>query len=185
MGERNTEQVSESIDMVSSPPHYRSHPSGIECIEITELLPGNLAAAFKYVWRAGLKWDDKEDLNKSIWYLDRTWKQLADNEFVVNSLYTASPTIEAVLRRDLNRVLEHTADSVYERNKGMALSYIIAVYTSHGNKSGYLEHAKEHIKELINGLGSNIKSAEAKASKQQDFTFELSEDDPFPHPETY
>lgn len=61
-------------DEVNHPAHYTQHPSGVECIDISEHLPANLANAFKYVWRAGLKGGpDKaaQDLHKAIWYLER------------------------------------------------------------------------------------------------------------------
>lgn len=56
-------------DMVSHPPHYVGHPSGIECIEITRHMGFNLGNATKYIWRADLKNDAIEDLKKAIWYL--------------------------------------------------------------------------------------------------------------------
>jgi len=60
-------------DMINSPPHYRQHPSGVECIDITKHMSFCLGNAVKYIWRAGLKTDDPtEDLNKAIKYL--TWE---------------------------------------------------------------------------------------------------------------
>jgi len=56
-------------DPVNNPKHYTSHPSGIECIEITRHMNFNLGNAMKYVWRAGLKGGKIQDLNKAIWYL--------------------------------------------------------------------------------------------------------------------
>lgn len=59
-------------DLVNSPPHYLSHPSGVECIQITEHMNFNLGNVVKYVWRAGLKsHDSTEDLKKAAWYLNR------------------------------------------------------------------------------------------------------------------
>jgi hypothetical protein len=58
-------------DPVNHPPHYTSHPSGIECIQITEHMGFNLGNAVKYIWRADLKHDAIEDLKKARWYLDR------------------------------------------------------------------------------------------------------------------
>lgn len=58
-------------DPVNHPPHYTSHPSGIECIQITEHMGFNLGNALKYIWRADLKHDALEDLKKARWYLDR------------------------------------------------------------------------------------------------------------------
>ena len=58
-------------DNVNNPKHYTSHPSGVECIEIAEMLPFNLGNALKYLWRAGKKLDEVEDIKKSVFYLRR------------------------------------------------------------------------------------------------------------------
>ncbi|WP_301154339.1 DUF3310 domain-containing protein [Metapseudomonas otitidis] len=60
----------DTTDTVNHPPHYNDHPSGIECIEVTELLPFNLGNAFKYVFRHRKK-NGQEDLLKAEWYLTR------------------------------------------------------------------------------------------------------------------
>ena len=59
------------VDNVNFPPHYRQHPSGIECIQVTEHMGFCLGNAVKYIWRADLKGDAIEDLRKARWYLDR------------------------------------------------------------------------------------------------------------------
>lgn len=59
-------------DPVNHPDHYRAHPSGVECITITEHMNFNLGNAMKYIWRAGLKDSDPtQDLQKARWYVDR------------------------------------------------------------------------------------------------------------------
>ena len=58
-------------DPVNHPGHYTSHPSGVECIQITEHMGFNLGNALKYIWRAGLKHDAIEDMNKAVFYLNR------------------------------------------------------------------------------------------------------------------
>lgn len=58
-------------DMVNHPPHYTGHPSGVECITVTEHMGFCLGNAVKYIWRADLKNDAVEDLEKARWYLDR------------------------------------------------------------------------------------------------------------------
>ena len=63
--------VPPSIDPVNHPSHYTNHPSGIECIEITEHMNFCIGNAIKYAWRAGLKGDAIEDLKKAVWYLNR------------------------------------------------------------------------------------------------------------------
>ena len=58
-------------DLVNNPPHYTAHPSGVECIQITEHMNFCLGNAMKYIWRAGLKGDAVEDLEKAVFYLNR------------------------------------------------------------------------------------------------------------------
>lgn len=58
-------------DPVNYPAHYLGHPSGIECIQITEHMGFCLGNAVKYIWRADLKNDAIEDLEKAVWYLQR------------------------------------------------------------------------------------------------------------------
>ena len=58
-------------DPVNHPRHYTAHPSGIECIQITEHMGFNLGNAVKYIWRADLKTDAIEDLRKAAWYINR------------------------------------------------------------------------------------------------------------------
>ena len=60
-----------ATDVVNKPKHYTEHPSGIECIQITEHMGFNLGNAIKYIWRCDLKKDAIEDLKKAKWYIDR------------------------------------------------------------------------------------------------------------------
>jgi len=61
-----------------NPPHYLAHPSGVECITITEHMSFNLGNAVKYVWRAGLKTSDPlVDLRKAAWYINREIQRLS------------------------------------------------------------------------------------------------------------
>ena len=71
-------------DKVNSPSHYTGHPSGIECIDITEHYDFCVGNSIKYLWRSGLKKEagisDKEkeieDLKKASYYINRKIKQL-------------------------------------------------------------------------------------------------------------
>ena len=60
-------------DAVNHPSHYMSHPSGVECIQVTEHLNFCIGNAIKYLWRAGLKDgnSDIQDLKKAAWYIER------------------------------------------------------------------------------------------------------------------
>lgn len=66
-----------SHDPVEHPKHYTQHPSGVECIAITEHMNFNLGNAVKYIWRAGLKNENVEDLRKARWYVDREIQRLS------------------------------------------------------------------------------------------------------------
>ena len=58
-------------DAVNHPKHYTSHPSGVECIQITEHMGFCLGNAVNYIWRAVEKHEAIEDLRKAKWYLER------------------------------------------------------------------------------------------------------------------
>jgi hypothetical protein len=65
-------------DSVNHPTHYTEHPSGVECIQITEHMNFNIGNAVKYLWRAGLKSDRVEDLKKAAWYVNREIERLTE-----------------------------------------------------------------------------------------------------------
>ena len=69
--ERGVQPRSSLHDPVNRPKHYTNHPSGIECIQITEHMGFNLGNALKYIWRCDLKQDAVEDLKKAVWYINR------------------------------------------------------------------------------------------------------------------
>lgn len=58
-------------DNVNHPSHYTAHPSGIECIQVTEHMSFCVGNAVKYLWRADHKGNDIEDLRKAAWYINR------------------------------------------------------------------------------------------------------------------
>jgi hypothetical protein len=65
-------------DPVNHPAHYTQHPSGVECITITRHMNFNTGNAMKYLWRAGKKKKQIEDLKKAIWYLQDEIKRLEE-----------------------------------------------------------------------------------------------------------
>jgi hypothetical protein len=68
-------------DAVNHPKHYTSHPSGVECIQVTEHYNFNVGNAIKYLWRAGLKSENPlEDLQKAEWYITREIARLRENK---------------------------------------------------------------------------------------------------------
>ena len=60
-----------NTDNINHPPHYTAHPSGVECITITEGFSFNLGNVIKYLWRAEEKGALIADLQKAEWYLRR------------------------------------------------------------------------------------------------------------------
>lgn len=63
-------------DPVNYPKHYTSHPSGVECIQVTEHMNFCLGNAMKYIWRAGQKDGVIQDLEKAVFYLNREIERL-------------------------------------------------------------------------------------------------------------
>lgn len=76
MGERNLKDIQH--DVVNHPSWYVGHPSGIECIQITEHMNFNVGNAVKYLWRQGQKGSGSniEDLRKAVWYINREIQRL-------------------------------------------------------------------------------------------------------------
>lgn len=68
------------ISSIHHPPHYTQ--TKVECADVIESLslqwelaginPWHLGNAMKYIWRAGLKGPPREDIEKAIWYLNRS-----------------------------------------------------------------------------------------------------------------
>lgn len=58
------------MSTVDHPSHY-NQINGIECIDVVEHFNFNVGNAIKYLWRAGLKGNAIEDLEKAAWYCQR------------------------------------------------------------------------------------------------------------------
>lgn len=79
-------------DLVNHPPHYTAHPSGVECIQVTEHMGFCLGNAVKYIWRADEKGKAIEDLLKAKWYIEREIKLRSHcNPIQGNASVEASP----------------------------------------------------------------------------------------------
>lgn len=88
---------SKEFDVVQRPKHYNVHPSGLEAIDLCEHLTFNLGNAVKYIWRAGLKNDEVEDLKKALWYIKREQERI--------DLYEQEPYIEMVARNGRSQAM--------------------------------------------------------------------------------
>lgn len=78
---REAEKADTEIQ-VKHPTHYNSHPSGVECIQVTSQLDFCLGNTVKYLWRAGLKdgQAEEKDLMKAQQYLDLRKKYYSNEE---------------------------------------------------------------------------------------------------------
>ena len=99
--------MTEQYDIVEKPKHYNSHPSGVECIEITKHLPFAEGNAFKYLFRRKEKGNELQDCKKALWYLNTAYgtftnnsREHRDREYLLAeemSKYEESPLIGDVL----------------------------------------------------------------------------------------
>lgn len=87
-------------DSVKGPEARMPHPSGVECVQITEHMGYNLGIALTYIWRADLKSDNLEDLKEARWFLDReiARRETAAKPVAVTSDDGWTPNIEALLK---------------------------------------------------------------------------------------
>lgn len=92
-------------DPVNHPPHYTKHPSGIECIQVTEHMNFCIGNAVKYLWRAGLKGDAITDLEKAVWYIKR---EIARRSPAGNG--TKPPPTPHVFIKELEHALPHLTE---------------------------------------------------------------------------
>ena len=67
-------------DPVNHPKHYNNHASGIECIDVVRHMNFNRGNAIKYIWRAGDKGNEIEDLKKAAWYISDEIKRLENDK---------------------------------------------------------------------------------------------------------
>ena len=65
-------------DNVKHPAHYADTVPGIECIQVTQHFNFNRGNAIKYIWRAGHKNDEIEDLKNAIQYLEFEIKRIEE-----------------------------------------------------------------------------------------------------------
>jgi len=74
-GEKKVPYIGTVLASVEHPDHYNKIPN-VECIDVVEHMSFNRGNVIKYVWRAGSKDSELEDLKKAQWYLTREIKRL-------------------------------------------------------------------------------------------------------------
>ena len=116
-------------DSINHPAHYNLHPSGVEAIDLCEVLSFNLGNAVKYLMRADHKGQRVDDLRKAAWYLRResarvptqmvspTAMHLADRIIAHESRTALGWLLDAILQGtvradDLERVASRIDDAL-------------------------------------------------------------------------
>lgn len=87
--------------------HYKSHPSGIEAIEITQyesFLRGNI---LKYIMRAPYKGTELEDLEKAAEYLQWEIERVKEDQFWAK--FDAEPTAPRATRERFGNIKDNDA----------------------------------------------------------------------------
>ena len=105
-------------DKVNHPKHYTSHPSGVECIDITKHYCFEVGNAIKYLWRCGLKQEegmsalDKEieDLEKAKWYINSRINTLKESKNK-NFKSTHQQNLEKLIKI-LNNILKYNNNDI-------------------------------------------------------------------------
>jgi len=69
----------DKFDKINRPRHYNYHPSGVECIVITEHMSFCAGNAVKYLFRHLYKDSPIDDLKKAKWYVEREIARLEAN----------------------------------------------------------------------------------------------------------
>lgn len=108
--------------------HYKSHPSGIEAIEITQyesFLRGNI---IKYIMRAPYKGSEYEDLLKAAQYLEWEIERVEEERFWERFDNTVVKDRLEELNRmrsewDSDENIQYVADNWDYRHKGMTKSF--------------------------------------------------------------
>ena len=91
---RSTNQRGNTINAIA-PDHYKTE-SGLQVWDVTRYMSGNMAQAFQYIYRAGHKESEVEDLRKAAAFLN-DWKKNNDAP-VMGNLYRNLEQHEAPLR---------------------------------------------------------------------------------------
>lgn len=146
-------------EYVNHPAHYGKHPSGVEAIELCEVLSFNVGSAFKYVYRRDDKTNPIQDLQKARWYIVReigllkaTWRRFLPS-WLAASLMVTNPNMGEHHYELADRI------RVTEKNTHAKLFYnAVLISTETGNYASQdLPAALKAIDALIQVYSKEIK----------------------------
>lgn len=95
------------MSSVNHPNHYNQIP-GIECIDVVENFDFNVGNAIKYLWRAGLKHDALEDLQKAAWYCNREIERITKETARQHSKDVANSITNSVANGIANGIVDNS-----------------------------------------------------------------------------
>jgi hypothetical protein len=115
---KGMEKLREALeqDNVNHPQHYTDHPSGIECIEVTEHMNFCLGNAVKYLFRLDKKHADLVlDLEKALWYVRRHGKYMEN----LSSRHSLRSFFSGADKNDIDETITESSANkewLYDRN---------------------------------------------------------------------
>lgn len=121
-------------DPVNHPQHYTQHPSGVECIQITEKMGFCLGNAVKYLFRYKDKGNPTQDLEKALWYIDRA----------MDSPRLTSPAVDCA-----EWICSLAEWYLYEKNEIAKAVLLIALADFSERRRADLEKAKQLIQSQL------------------------------------
>lgn len=119
-GGTTTTTTGRTAQGVAHPLHYNAHPSGVECIEIAEVLAFCPGSALKYLWRSDLKNARVEDLRKALFYVAR----MSAPGPTRNQTFLVNPITSGVVDK-LDRV--HAAEVAAGHDFGPLDAFVLAL----------------------------------------------------------
>ncbi len=144
------------LDIVQKAPHYNGHPSGVECIDLAELMTFNAGNAFKYVFRRGSKGNEAQDLEKALWYTKRELSRV--------SLLLQNVPIYILRKYGSNNTFteadEAKANLVIERETDRTVRVIYAALLTRADIKTYrihLQNVQSRIQDMIFNLNKDAK----------------------------
>lgn len=126
--EKEERMKNQEFNNISRPAHYNSNPSGLECIIVAEKMDFCLGNAWKYLFRCELKGAVLDDLEKALWYVNRSQvfmvsgEGVPDAETVLNALQHMPANLALALSAIYQMAFSHS--SIFDDAKAKAVAHI-------------------------------------------------------------
>jgi hypothetical protein len=109
-----TDINSPDYEHVNHPRHYNVHPSGVEAIDLCEVMEFNTGNAFKYLFRANNKGKALQDVEKALWYINREIERVkalsTETPLVLQELTCSNHLWTAKHIEQAENVIDHETD---------------------------------------------------------------------------